>query len=249
MERWNPLLGIAASSGAQRSGAGSSARNHSSSAYRFFNPGTSPGGRAVTGTPLCHHYSFYPPQISWSNPSIYLSSWTKVKSSSSAKFVVVFVRLFAVTPASLMRLMVHSPTVSSAAKHHGINGGLPATTQHPGLSNWPPSTHSSFALMSSMRTRDFALVDHTTMSWRRDVNVISPGPLLLCWWWPFPAPSASQPAFFKSSTAFLGEHDLTPWQDCSVLGVLQSAQIRPAEVLSVNSLPGFPAFLLAPTLY
>lgn len=85
--------------------------------------------------------SYYPPQISWSNPRAYLSSSTKAKRSSSAKFLVVFIKLFAVTPASLMRLMVHSPTVASAAKHHGINAGLPATTQHPGQSNWPPCVH------------------------------------------------------------------------------------------------------------
>lgn len=145
-ERWNPLLGIAASSWAQRSGAGSSARNHSPSAHHFFNPGTSPGDRDTSLSPLDSYYnSYYPPQFSWSNPSIYLSSSTKAKRSSSAKYVLVFVRLLAVSPASLMRLMVHSPTVASAVglwtKHHGINGGLPAATQHPGLSNWPPCVH------------------------------------------------------------------------------------------------------------
>lgn len=85
--------------------------------------------------------SYYPTRIIWSNPGIYISSSTKAKSPSSAKFVVVFVRLFAVTPVSLTRLMIHSPTVASAAKHHGINSGLPATTQHPGLSNWSPCVH------------------------------------------------------------------------------------------------------------
>lgn len=55
---WHFLLGIAAchtSSGARGSAAGSSARNHHSSTFRSFIPGTSPGGGAVTGTSPCRH--------------------------------------------------------------------------------------------------------------------------------------------------------------------------------------------------
>lgn len=55
--RWNFLLGTAAcrtSSSAHVSAAGSSARNHHSPVFLPFNPGTSPGGGAVTGTSPCY---------------------------------------------------------------------------------------------------------------------------------------------------------------------------------------------------
>lgn len=51
------LLGIAAcrpSDGASGPAAGPSAGNHPSPMFRSFNPGTSPGGGAATGTSPCH---------------------------------------------------------------------------------------------------------------------------------------------------------------------------------------------------